>query len=102
MDRKLKVLVSGTGFASQGHTDAFRAADCDVVGIVGRTEHLVKEVAQKKGIHFSGMNWVQAIDECQPDIVAIGTPGGAHFETITQAINKGCHVFCDKPLMQRN
>jgi len=32
MGRKLKVLVSGTGFAGQGHTDAFRNAGAEVVG----------------------------------------------------------------------
>ncbi len=98
MDRKLKVLISGTGFAGQGHTDAFRNAGANVVGIVGRTPSVVKEVAKKKGIPYAGLNWQQALKDCQPDIVSIGTPGGAHYETITKAIEFGCHVFCDKPL----
>ena len=78
MDRKLKVLVSGTGFAGQGHTDAFRAVGAEVVGIVGRTPSVITEVAKKKGIPYSGTNWQQALKDCQPDIVSIGTPGGAH------------------------
>ncbi len=98
MDRKLKVLVSGTGFAGQGHTDAFRAVGAEVVGIVGRTASVVSEVANKKAILYSSTDWQQALKDCQPDIVSIGTPGGAHYETITQAIEFGCHVFCDKPL----
>jgi len=98
MDKKLKVLVSGTGFAGQGHTDAFRAVGVEVVGIVGRTASVVSDVAHKKGIPYYGTDWQQALKDCQPDIVSIGTPGGAHYETITQAINFGCHVFCDKPL----
>ena len=98
MDRKLRVLVSGTGFAGQGHTDAFRAVGAEVVGIVGRTASVVKEIAEKKGIPYSGTDWQQALNDCQPDIVSIGTPGGAHYESIAQAIKMGCHVFCDKPL----
>jgi len=98
MDRKLKVLVSGTGFAGQGHTDAFRALGAEVVGIVGRTSSVVSDVAQKMTIPYSGTDWQQALKDCQPDIVSIGTPGGAHYESITQAIAHGCHVFCDKPL----
>ncbi len=98
MDRKLKVLISGTGFAGQGHTDAFRAVGAEVVGIVGRTPNVVTEVAKRKEIPYSSTNWLQALKDCQPDIVSIGTPGGAHYETITQAIEFGCHVFCDKPL----
>ncbi|MFK7903811.1 MAG: Gfo/Idh/MocA family protein [Chitinophagales bacterium] len=98
MDTKLKVLVHGTGFAGQGHTDAFRAVGAEVVGIVGRTPNRVKEVAEKMNIPYAGTDWQKALEECQPDIVSIGTPGGAHYEPITQAINFGCHVFCDKPL----
>lgn len=98
MDRKLKVLISGTGFAGQGHADAFRAYGVEVVGIVGRTAIVVSEVAKKKNIPYAGTDWQQALIDCQPDIVSIATPGGAHYESITQAIAFGCHVFSDKPL----
>ena len=98
MNRKLKVLVSGTGFAGQGHTDAFRAVGAEVIGIVGRTPNVVAEVAAKKSIPYSGTDWQQALRDCRPDIVSIGTPGGAHFDTISQAISFGCHVYSDKPL----
>jgi len=98
MNRKLKVLVSGTGFAGQGHTDAFRAVGADVVGIVGRTPNVVVDVAKKMNIPYSGTDWLKALEACKPDIVSIGTPGGAHFETIKQSIEFGCHVYSDKPL----
>lgn len=54
ISKKIKVLVNGTGFAGQGHTDAFRNAGAEVVGIVGRTESVVKEVAQNMGIPYEG------------------------------------------------
>lgn len=98
MDKTLKVLVSGTGFAGQGHADAFSAMGAEVVGIVGRTPSVIAEVANKMTIPYSGTDWQQALIDCQPDIVTIGTPGGAHYETIKQAIEFGCHVFSDKPL----
>ena len=96
--RHLKVLIAGTGFAGQGHADAFRAAGADVVGIVGRTPHVVQDVAAKMGIPFAGCDWQEALETCQPDIVSIATPGGAHYAPIKQAIAIGCHVFCDKPM----
>lgn len=100
MSRKLKVLISGTGFAGQGHADAFRGAGAEVVGIVGRTPHVVSDVAEKMGIPYAGTDWAEALEICQPDIVSIATPGGAHFEPIRQAIGFGCHVFCDKPMTE--
>ncbi len=98
MEKKLTVLVSGTGFAGQGHADAFRAMGVEVVGMVGRTPSVLAEITSKMNIPYSGTDWKQALIDCNPDIVTIGTPGGAHFESITQAIAHGCHVFSDKPL----
>ena len=100
MSDKLKVLVHGKGFARQGHTDAFRNVGTEVVGMVGRTESVLKDVAKKMGIPYCGTDWQQALSECHPDIVSIGTPGGAHVDPIKQAIAQGCHVFCDKPLTE--
>lgn len=95
-----KVLVCGTGFAGQGHAEAFRYAGAEVVGIVGRTESVAKEVAKDLSIPYAGTDWSQALIDCQPDVVSIGTPGGAHAEPIRKAIEFGCHVFCDKPLAE--
>ncbi|MBW8189731.1 Gfo/Idh/MocA family oxidoreductase [Neiella marina] len=100
MSNKVKVLVHGTGFAGQGHAEAFRYAGAEIVGIVGRTESVVNEVAKKMGIPYAGTDWQQALQDCKPDAVTIATPGGAHYDPITQAIEFGCHVFCDKPLTQ--
>ena len=98
MGKPLKVLVHGTGFAGQGHAEAFRSVGAQIVGMVGRTKHVVERVAKGMDIPYAGTDWQAALEACQPDIVSIGTPGGAHFEPIKQAIAKGCHVFCDKPL----
>ena len=100
IDKTLKVLIHGTGYAGQGHAQAFRAESVDVVGIVGRTESVVTEVASKMAIPYAGTDWDDALAACKPDIVSIGTPGGAHTGPIRKAIDSGCHVFCDKPLTE--
>ncbi len=98
MTSDLTGLVLGSGFAGQGHAEAMRYCGIEVVGMVSRTEHVVKKVAADMGIPYASTDWVGALDELKPDIVAIGTPGGAHHEQILAAIERGCHVFCDKPL----
>lgn len=98
MSKILKVLVHGTGFAGQGHAEAFRDAGAEITGIVGRTESVVNSVAKDMNIPYAGLDWKQALIDCQPDIVSIATPGGAHFDPIKRAIAQGCHIFCDKPL----
>ncbi|MDT0595244.1 Gfo/Idh/MocA family protein [Glaciecola petra] len=98
MSKNIRVLVQGTGFAGQGHTAAFRDMGAEVVGIVGRTESVVQQVAKELDIPYAGTDWKQALIDCKPDVVSIGTPGGVHEEPIRQAIEFGCHVFSDKPL----
>jgi len=98
MGNPLKVLVHGTGFAGQGHADAFRYAGVEIVGIVGRTKSVVEAVAADMDIPYAGLDWQQALTDCKPDIVSIATPGGAHYDPIKQAIAQGCNIFCDKPM----
>ena len=98
MSKSIKVLIQGTGFAGQGHAEAYRSVGAEVVGIVGRTQSVVEQVAKDMEIPFAGTDWQQALEQCKPDVVSIATPGGAHEEAITQAIEFGCHVFSDKPL----
>ena len=42
-------------------------------------------VAEKLGIAYHGIDWQAALEACQPDIVSIATPGGAHYKPIKQA-----------------
>ncbi|KXI30176.1 Gfo/Idh/MocA family protein [Paraglaciecola hydrolytica] len=98
MSKNIRVLIQGTGFAGQGHAQAFRFAGAEVVGIVGRTPKVVQQVASDMNIPYAGTDWQQALIDCKPDVVSIATPGGAHEEAIQQAIEFGCHVFSDKPL----
>ncbi len=94
----LRALILGSGFAGQGHTKALRDAGVEVVGMVSRTADVVARVAADLNIPYHNTDWEAALTELQPDIVAIGTPGGAHVEPILAAVQHGCHVFCDKPL----
>ncbi len=94
----LKAVVLGTGFAGEGHTVALRANGIEVAGMVGRTPKRVEEVTRALGIPHGSTDWTKTLETVQPDLVAIATPGGWRREPILEAIRRGCHVFCDKPL----
>jgi predicted dehydrogenase len=100
MENTLTAVVLGSGFAGQGHAQALRYCGVEVVGMVSRTQQVVEEIAQEMNISYASTDWEQALDDLKPSIVAIGTPGGVHFEPIMQALERGIHVFCDKPLAE--
>ena len=96
--KRLNAVVLGSGFAAKGHTEALRSNGVEVAAMVSRTETVVREVAAGLGVPDAGTDWRGALVRHRPDIVAIGTPGGAHVDPILAALAEGCHVFCDKPL----
>ena len=98
MPKTLRALVLGSGFASQGHTQALRHAGVEIVGIASRTHGVTQNVAADLDIPFATTDWQDALSRLQPDILAVGTPGGAHVDPITAALKQGCHIYCDKPL----
>lgn len=98
MPNQLTALILGSGFAGQGHAEALRDAGVEIVGMASRTQKVVDAVTQKMGIPVATTNWRAALTDLQPDIVAVGTPGGAHFAPVEAALHQGCHIFCDKPL----
>lgn len=94
----LRALILGSGFAGQGHTEAFRDAGVEIVGMASRTREVTEQVAADMDIPYATTDWQKALSDLQPDIVAVGTPGGAHLEPTMAALDQGCHIYCDKPL----
>jgi predicted dehydrogenase len=98
MPNSLRALILGSGYAGEGHTLALRRAGVDVLAMAGRTESAVRAAAERLEIPHAGTDWRQMIADLRPEIVAVGTPGGAHLEQCLGAIEAGCHLLCDKPL----
>ncbi len=98
MSEPLRALILGSGYAGQGHALALRDAGAEVVGMAGRTRDVVEQVTAALNIPHASTDWQQTLAELQPDIVAVGTPGGVHFEPVMAALAQGCHIYCDKPL----
>lgn len=100
MASEITALVMGSGFAGQGHTQALRYCGVEVIGMVSRSSDTVSKIAKKLDIPYASTNWKQALVDLQPTIVAIGTPGGVHYEPIMDALAYKAHIFCDKPLAE--
>lgn len=94
----IRVLIFGSGFAGEGHTTAFREVAAEVVGMVGRTREVVENVANRLSIPYASTDLSQALEELSPDVVSIATPSGAHLEPVSAALERECHLYCDKPL----
>lgn len=98
MSKSLRALILGSGYAGQGHALALRDAGVEIVGMAGRTRDVVEQVAAALNIPYVFTDWQQALSKLEPDIVAVATPGGVHFEPVMAALAQKCHIYCEKPL----
>jgi UDP-N-acetyl-2-amino-2-deoxyglucuronate dehydrogenase len=92
------VGILGGGGISETHARAAAAVtDLRVVAVCGRNEARVRALAATH--EAAAFTDVAAFLRHRPmDIVAIGTPSGAHADDIEAAAAAGLHVLCEKPL----
>jgi predicted dehydrogenase len=97
--KSLRVLVVGCGNMGASHAQAYRAMDgVEICGLVSSGKS--KEVLNAKlgGGYALFNNFAEALDATRPDAVCISTYPDTHESFAIQALEKGCHVFIEKPL----
>ena len=73
----------------------------DVVNLVGcfeRDENAKKQAKERKNVEFNYNTYDELINDDKVDIVAIGDYYGIRGSMIIEALKKGKHIICDKPL----
>ncbi|MEZ4968754.1 MAG: Gfo/Idh/MocA family oxidoreductase [Flavobacteriaceae bacterium] len=95
----IKVLVVGCGNMGESHAIAYHTLEeFEICGLVSTGKS--KEVLNQKlgGGYPLFTDLKVALEACNPDAVCISTYPDTHEEFAIEALNKGCHVFIEKPL----
>lgn len=92
----LRVGLVGLGDVSFVHLDAIeRIENAQLVGVCD-----IDEACKSKGpenVPFF-TDWAQMIEETKPDVVHLCLPHYMHYEMTKKVLEKGVHVFTEKPL----
>ena len=91
------VLVVGTGFGCRIHVPALRAAGFDVVGLVGTDADRSERRAARSQVPRSFTDLDEAITRTGAVAVSVATPPDSHAALTQHALQRGCHVLCEKP-----
>ena len=95
----IRVLVVGCGNMGASHAMAYHTIDgSEICGIVstGKSKEVLNE---KLGGGYSLYNdFEEALSNTKPDAVCISTYPDTHESFAIKALEKGCHVFIEKPL----
>lgn len=97
----VKIGIIGTGWIAEAHVDAYlRCPDVEIIAAVdiipGKTEEFCRRM---------GLNHVRCYEdhkEClekeELDAVSVCTYNQTHAECAVEALDKGVHVLCEKPM----
>lgn len=98
--QSFRVVVAGIGSFTQRVLlpGLLATPDVDVVGVFGPTRAKVDATAARLGIARAFDVYGAMLDATQPDAVVIATPNDLHAPMALEAIGRGLHVLCEKPL----
>lgn len=94
----LKVAIVGCGKIADSHAAAIqRIRGCEIVGVCDREELMAKQLFQRFLVkqYFNDLD--RMIDEAKPDVVHVTTPPDSHFALGKKCLERGCHVYIEKP-----
>ncbi len=95
----LDVAVVGLGKMGLSHLSIVRAhPDVSLVGVCDSTGYLLDILGKYTGVN-TYKDLTRLLDGENPQAIIIATPTHLHADMIRQAIQRGIHVFCEKPLV---
>src|SRR6187402_1614445 len=98
-NKKLSVLVVGCGNMGASHATAYHLTDnVEICGLVspGKSKEVLNAKLGGKYALFD--SYETALKQTNPDAVCISTYPDTHEAYAIMALEKGCHVFIEKPL----
>jgi len=98
MVEMLKVAIVGCGKIADDHAlQIQRISGCEIVAACDTEPLMAKQLAERFRVkrHFTDL--VELLNEARPDVVHITTPPESHFKLAVSCLERGCHVYVEKP-----
>ena len=94
----LKIAIVGCGKVADQHVQAIhRIADCKIVAVCDRELLMARQLAERFGIAECFSDLQEMLQAISPDVVHITTPPQSHYSLARQCLEKGSHVYLEKP-----
>lgn len=96
---KLKMALIGAGqIARVTHIPNYQSIDhVEIVGICDTNIAAAKAIAEQFHIPVYFDNHEKMLDAVRPDAVTVCVPNKFHCKITMDALERGCHVLCEKP-----
>lgn len=95
----IKILIVGCGNMGASHATAYHhMPEFEICGLVSRGESKSKLNKKLQADYPLFEDYTEALAQTSPDAVCISTYPDTHEEFALKALDKGCHIFIEKPL----
>ena len=94
----LRVAIVGCGRIADAHASQIRRVEgCAIVGVCDRELLMARQLCERfeAGRYFDDLD--DLLNDVTPDVVHITTPPQSHFAIARECLEKGCHVYVEKP-----
>jgi predicted dehydrogenase len=94
----LKVAIVGCGKIADAHASQIqRIKGCEIVGVVDREPLMARQLYDRFPVknHYGDLS--ELLDHARPDVVHITTPPQSHFDVARLCLERGAHVYVEKP-----
>jgi predicted dehydrogenase len=94
----LKIAIVGCGKIADSHVAQIqRIQDCEIVAVCDSEILMARQLCERFSVKRSFDSLVSLLNETHPDVVHITTPPQSHYELAKMTLERGCHVYVEKP-----
>jgi predicted dehydrogenase len=98
-DHVLKVAIVGCGRIADAHASQIqRIRGCEIVGVCDTEPLMARQLFERFPVKQYFGDLTELLEVSRPDVVHITTSPESHFEIARLCLDRGSHVYVEKPL----
>lgn len=95
----LRAAIVGCGKIADAHASQItRINGCEIVGVCDRELLMARQLSERFPVQQYFSDLTELLAQAKPDVVHITTPPESHFEVARFCLERGCHVYIEKPV----
>lgn len=94
----LRVAIIGCGKIADSHASQIqRIQGCKIVGVCDLEPLMARQLYERFPVQAYFSNLTELLTQAKPDVVHVTTPPESHFDIAKFCLERGCHVYVEKP-----
>jgi len=95
----LRVAIVGCGKIADAHASQIRRiAGAEIIAALDSEELMARQFCERFSVKNAFSDLDELLEKTNPDVVHVTTPPHSHFPIARRCIERGCHVYVEKPI----